>query len=231
MLYPVFQHPFTCIIAAPSGSGKSSLAFRIIKNSKALVRNTDNQGFDSIFVVYRSPQPLYQQMKNELTVPVFFFENCLPSNIANLLANFNTPLILIDDGISKENEEQVVQLFCRLSHHLNVSVILIGQTLFDSKSQALRVCHRNCHVLFIFDSPRDQRSLQILVHQMIPESKKAKALLQSIQSEFSQPYAYFMFDFQKCCHPDQRFKTNIFCENGGSPFAHVYKSKNTFQLS
>ena len=163
-LVPVFHHPFSLILASPSNGGKSTLAFNIIKNSKQLVDNTNGNGFDAVFVLYKSYQPLYDRMKQELDIPVHLFEKTLPSEDV-LEGPAKYPLILIDDGFCPENQALIVDLFCRLGHHLNLSVILICQTIFDGSNPALRICHRNAKALIIFACPRDQGTLRTLVHQ------------------------------------------------------------------
>ena len=122
----------------------------------------------------------------------------------------NRAVVLIDDGICKENETLVTDLFCRLGHHLSVSVILLTQTLFDSKNPALRIIHRNAKSLIIFACPRDMGSLRILLHQMLPNRSKASILLNTVEKELEKkPYNYVMFDFQPNCPVSQRFKLDI----------------------
>ena len=122
-MVPVFHHPFTAIISAPSCSGKSTLAFNIIRHSSELVTNTQRQGFDAVFVLYRSWQPLYEQMRKELHIPIHFFEKTFPDTMTEMLSSARFPVILIDDGLCPENQREIQDLFTRQSHHLGVSVI------------------------------------------------------------------------------------------------------------
>lgn len=222
----MFEHPFSLIMSSPSNGGKSTLAYKIIKNSDKLVTNTNNdKGFDSVWVLYRSYQPLYNQMKRELSVPVYLCEKTLPGDLGSLLERTRSkcPVVLIDDGLCSENRELVEDLFCRLGHHLSVSTILICQTLFDSKNSTLRICHRNAKALIIFACPRDQGSLRTLIYQMVPDRKKGKLLLEAIEKELEKPYNYVMFDFHPSCPTNERYKTNILCENEPTPMSLVYR--------
>ena len=218
----VLQHPFTLILAAPSSSGKSHLAYNIIKYSKYLVDKTEGAGFDVVFVIYKSYQPLYDRMKQELNIPVYFYEKTLPEDLETLKGTFKCPLVLIDDGFCPENQSFIQDLFIRLGHHLSVSVILICQSLFDASNPTLRICHRNTKALIIFACPRDQGTLRTLVHQMLPCRQKAKQLIITLDRELQKPYNYVMFDFHPMCHPDQRFKTNILCEREPYPVALTF---------
>lgn len=218
-MVPVFKFPFSLIIASPSNGGKSTLTYNIIKHSKSLVDNTDGNGFDSVWVIYRSWQPLYEQMKQELSIPIYFFEKKLPDELATLLSQTSSryPVVVVDDGLCPENQELVLDLFCRLGHHLSVSVILICQTLYDNKNPTLRLCHRNTKALIIFACPRDQSTLRTLVYQMLPTKKKAQSLLAAVEKELTAPYNYMLFDYHPQCPADQRYKTNILCERDPFP--------------
>ena len=221
----VLHHPFSLIMASPSNGGKSTLAYNIVKNSQHLVAGTDNHGFDSVWIIYRSFQPLYRKMVEEFQIPVHLFEKSLPRDLESLLADNPTkyPIIIVDDGICKENEELVLDLFCRLGHHLSISVILICQSIYDSKNPVLRVCHRNTKALIVFACPRDHGTLRILIQQMIADKKKQRCLLSAVENELQVPYRYVMFDFHPLCPPDLRYKTNFLCENEPFPIALVFK--------
>jgi hypothetical protein len=224
VMLPVLEHPFSAIVTAPSSSGKSTLVFNIIKNSSQLVANTYGRGFDSLWVIYRSMQPLYERIKAELGIPVYLFEKTIPDfEILLNQSGSKLPVVVIDDGICIENEVLVSDLFCRVGHHLGVSVFLINQSLFDSKNSTLRLCHKNTKVLILFGCARDQTSLRILIHQMISDRKRALLTLETLQKELEKPYAYVMIDYQITCPRDLRFKTNLLCEAGPYPIALVYK--------
>ena len=224
-MLPLFVHPFSLIIAGPSNCGKSTLAFELIKNSRYLVEKTDSGGFDAVFVLYRSMQPLYTRLQTELDIPVFLFQHKLPEKLEVLLQGTKHPIILIDDGITPQNQDLVRDLFCRLGHHLGISVILITQSLFDSKNDTLRLCHRNTKGLIVFGCPRDLGSLRTLIWQMMPDRKKGRQLLQEIESVLETPYRYCLFDFQPSCPANQRFKTNIVGETE-YPIAFVFSVGN-----
>ena len=218
----IFHHPFTAILSAPSCSGKSTLAFNIIQQSASLV----SVPFDALIVLYRSWQPLYDRMRSELQIPVFFYERQFPEPMKTLLTGFQSPVILIDDGLCTENRSDVQDLFTRESHHLNVSVILLTQSLFDSKDPTLRVCHRNAKILILFGCPRDKGSLRTLVFQIHPDKHKARLLLSTLDDVLAVPYSYIMMDFQAYCPIEERYKTNILSE---SPVVYTFPASSRHQ--
>lgn len=205
----IFHHPFTAILSAPSCSGKSTLAYNIIKHSDSLV----SVPFDVVLVLFRTWQPLYDQMRRELPIPVHFFEHAFPGPLKDLVAGFQAPVILIDDGLCPANRRDVEDLFTRESHHLGTSVILLTQSLFDAKQPTLRLCHRNTKILIVFGCPRDQGSLRTLVFQMHPDKRKANLLLSTMEDILKEPYRYIMMDFQPTCPAIQRYKTDILSEH------------------
>ena len=219
-LVTILRHPFSLIITAPSLSGKSTLAYNIIKSSNRIVENTNGLGFDSVWIIYKSYQPLYKNMQETLSFPVrFLAQNTDAEDLETQIQNSSTkyPVIVIDDGLSSDNSNLVSELFTRLAHHLSLSVILICQSLFDQKNPTLRICHRNTKALIIFACPRDISMLRSLIHQMIICKKRARTILQSLEKELQEPYRYIMIDFQIFCPSEQRFKMNILCEKEAFP--------------
>lgn len=203
----MFSLPLSAIVSGPSLSGKSTLVCDLIKNSERLFKS--RKPFDFVAILYRSMQPLYQDLKATLSCPVVLYENSLPEEFYEHIKNASQPILLVDDGITPQNQEIVVDFFSRLGHHLGVSIILICQSLFDSKNQALRLCHRNTKLLIVFSCPRDQGSLRTLIYQMIPSKKKATTLLNEMEKIFEQAYAYVCFDFHPLCLANERIKLDI----------------------
>jgi hypothetical protein len=207
----MFHHPFTMIVAGPSLIGKSTLVHKLVCNADSLVWHEDgHSGFDVIFVLYKSFQPLYREMQQQL--PVYLFERSLPTDLNSLLEKTNAkrPLLIIDDGIDQQNQDLVSDLFTRLSHHLNLSVILITQTIFDSRQPALRLCHRNAKYLILFPCIRDVHMLRNLIYQMNSDKKKAQQIMTAIEKEFSVPHGYVLLDMHPLTPSALRYKTQIF---------------------
>ena len=210
-------HPFSLIVSGPSLIGKTTLVYKLLRQAKEIVHQIDGgeRGFDFIIVLYQSSQPLYHEMQRNLSIPVQLFEKTLPTSLEDLIrkAGARRPLLIIDDGITSENQSLVADLFTRLSHHLNVSVILICQSLFDAKQPTLRLCHRNAKYLIIFPCIRDMSMFRNLVYQMNTDKKKARQILQAIEKEFQRPHGYVLIDFHPLTPAAMRFKTNILRES------------------
>jgi len=62
-------------------------------------------------------------------------------------------LLILDDLMSETNQ-LVANVFTKISHHRNVSVVYLTQNLFD-KNKYARTISLNAHYLVLFKNPRD----------------------------------------------------------------------------
>lgn len=204
------------IVSGPSLVGKTTLVHNLLRNAGQIVVDEDDSltAFDLVIILYKSYQPLFEEMKQTLDIPVYMFEKKMPSKIETILAQTGAkkPVLIIDDGLCPENQEFVLDLFTRLSHHLKLSVILICQSLFDARNPILRLCHRNAKYLVVFSCPRDMRMLRTLIYQMNTCQKKAHQILKVIEEELSKPRGYILIDLHPLTQPALRYKTNILSE-------------------
>ena len=77
-------------------------------------------------------------------------------------------LIILDDLLTEVYSEDVCVLFTRGSHHRNISVILITQTLFH-QGRNCRDISLNAKYLVLFKNVRDKRQFSHLANQVLPE--------------------------------------------------------------
>ena len=113
-----FQHPFTCVIARATGSGKIVFVTRLLQHADAMI----NFPPEKIYWHYGAWQTQFESIPN-----VEFIEG-LP-NIENVDKSKRT-LIIIDD-LMNETNHSVTNFFTKGSHHYNCSVIYIVQNLFN----------------------------------------------------------------------------------------------------
>jgi hypothetical protein len=133
-----FRHPFTCMIAGPTKSGKTSIIKKILNNlAGGLVRPCP----ECVVYCYSIWQPLYEDIRASWAAsaptgpnlssykPEIFFNEGLPS-----LDNFDASkrvLLILDDlmhACSKDNG--ILEIFTTNSHHKNISVIYVAQNIF-----------------------------------------------------------------------------------------------------
>ena len=185
------EHPCTCIIAAPSQSGKTHL-----------VKLIDFKMFHpmppTIFYCYGKYQPIFNSMKN------VHFEEGLPSNISSL----RNALTIIDDLMTElANDFRLSNLFTKGSHHQNLSVLFLTQNIFV-KGKEIRSVNLNSQYLILFKNPRDKSQIMILARQMYPG--KAKAFQEIFLDATSPDYGYLLIDLRPRADDRLRLRTGIF---------------------
>lgn len=129
-------------------------------------------------------------------------------------------LWIIDDQSSNANEE-VSDLFTRISHHFSISVILLTQNLFSNNCY-FRTISLNAHYIIIFKSPRSQDQIRFLSRQICPTT--SKFFIDSYTDCCREPYSYFLIDLTQNCNEDLRYRTKIFPDDNNTI---VYKHVET----
>ena len=77
-------------------------------------------------------------------------------------------LIVIDDLMSEaSNDKRICDLFTKGSHHRNLSVICLVQSLYYQGKES-RTMSLNSQYLVLYNNPRDQQQVMVLARQMFP---------------------------------------------------------------
>ncbi len=150
-----FMHPFSMIVAAGSGFGKSYWVKRLLAEKGRLIQPIPQR----IVWCYNHWQPLYEEV-NKMEPNIEFIEG-LPLNLnSGFFDNRATNLLIVDDmmtTIPKDN--RLTDLYTRGSHHDNLSVICLLQNLYYKNTQTMR---RNSHYLVLFDMPMDKTQVKTM---------------------------------------------------------------------
>jgi hypothetical protein len=113
------KHPFTCTVAGPSTSGKTWFVFRLIKHVDQLIVPAP----EKILYCYGEFQPSFSDF------PEVEFHEGLPD-----VSRFDRRqrVLLIIDDLMNEADQNVCNLFTKLSHHRSVSSRKICIIAIDS---------------------------------------------------------------------------------------------------
>jgi hypothetical protein len=128
------------------------------------------------------------------------------------------PVLLIIDDLMDQTDERVANLFTKVSHHRNVSVIYITQNLFPKNKHA-RTISLNAHYFVLFKNPRDSGQFATLARQMYPDG--AKFAIEAYKDATSLPHSYLLIDVKPETDECYRLRTNIFPDE----FTQVYLKK------
>jgi energy-coupling factor transporter ATP-binding protein EcfA2 len=205
------KSPFTAIIAGPTGSGKSRLVRRLIRN----IGHVNDIQPDRIVYCYG----IWQDWFNEMT-GVTFHQGVVDFE-KEFLADGHHKWLVLDDLMSEiaERSADVERLFSRTSHHRNVSAFLIAQNIFLKN---LRTITLNAHYLFLFKNPRDTSQIVHLGQQLYPTNLNflAKAYADATET----PYSYLFLDLKQSTKEDLRVLGNFATEDDSLPIvAYAFK--------
>ena len=201
-----FQAPFTMILGGPTGSGKTFFLMKILIFFRTMIQPNPKK----ITYYFSEWQSIFNEMK--AIISFIEFKEGLPSIEA--FDNENQ-LVILDDLMSEtKDNEDILALFTKKSHHRNISIILITQNIF-CKGQCMRSMSLNSHYLVIFNNPRDRSQIKFLSRQINPSFPKyiEEAFLDATTSK---PHGYILLDLKQKTPEELRLKTDIFPETNES---------------
>ena len=194
-----FLHPSNSIVAGMTSSGKTEFAKLLIKNWKHLINiNTTNLRVLWCFSEIRS----IPQINNvELQ-----FNKGIPS--LESIEKFKPDLIVLDDLMDDINQD-IKNLFTKVAHHRNISVVLIVQNLFNQNKQ-MRTISLNSHYIVLMKGIRNLQQVEILGRQIFPS--KSKQLVNIFKHATQKPFGYLVIDLHPRSNDKYRLRTRIFPE-------------------
>ena len=193
-----FDSPSTFIISGPSGSGKSSLLFNILKNINIMF----NKPVNKIYYFYSVWQDLFNENTSD---KIQYIQNIPDEKFINEISDGHHKILIIDDlQISALNNDFIANLFTRESHHRNLSIFLILQNLFHQGKYA-RDISLNTHYFILFRNPRDKNQIKILGNQLGIKEKLERAYNMATE----RPYSYLMVDLSPRSESQYMLSGNI----------------------
>lgn len=192
--------PFTAILAGPTSSGKSSLIFQLLKHRAEMINCEMKEVIYCLPPGQKIKTPAF--IRNDQKVK---FHSGIP-DIAKI-TDGQPRLMVLDDLMSDVNTE-IMDLFCRGSHHQNISCIFIVQNIFFGGSKLFRTISLNSHYLLLTKNPRDRNQISTLATQLCPEN--SAGLKAAFHDATKKPYSYLLFDTSQGCCDTIRYRTNIF---------------------
>lgn len=192
-----WQHPFSAIIAGPSGSGKSFFVKRFLKHRGKMV----DTNFNRIIFYYSEWQNTYLEMGDN----VDFYEGV--PQVSDFSGDNKPKLIIIDDLMRESSDKTVVDIFTKYSHHKNLSVMYLTQNLFH-QGKGQRDISLNAHYIVVFKNPRDRAQIQHFARQLYPEN--SKYIQEAYNDATSSPHGYILIDLKQETPEACRVRSCIF---------------------
>lgn len=214
-----FKTPFTCILAGPSRSGKTTWLVNCLKYSDVMF--TTKPAYTVFY--YSAWQDLYDEMVKLNLVSEWRNECPTLEYITELAAKYKHDgglTIIVDDLISQINKD-VVNLFQVGSHHRNINLFFISQNLFydDKKYRDMKI---NANYIVLFKNPANVKQADTFFGQIAGEENKT-ALKNVFKKITKKAHSYVLFDLNQDTPDEIRIRTKIFPHEYG---VHVYVPPN-----
>lgn len=192
------QHPFTCIVAAPTKAGKTTFVARLVNNSELMISPKPN----TILWCYNEWQTSYEQLAATLVT----FHKGLP-DVNQLKKDPNKAKLLIFDDLMSEvtKSSTLTELFTRGCHHWSCSIIHITQDIFSDRKRTNRI---NAQYLVLMKNPADKLTSSNIAKQMFPG--KVSQFQQIFNHATRNAHGYLFIDLDQATPEKYRLRTNIF---------------------
>ena len=198
---PRLRCPFCLQISGPSGSGKTMWVKKLLENLSLML----DRRVDKIIYCYGEYQPIFEEMRQ--SQPSIQFIEGFP-DIKNMTDPSYHTLLVVDDLMTElEGNVELANIFSKLSHHRNCSLVFLQQSLYN-KGKYSRLCSLNCHYIVLFKSPRDQTVIHTLARQMYPGC--GKYLIEAYQDATQKPRSPLFIDLRPQTDDKFRLRSNQF---------------------
>ena len=169
------QHPFTCIVSGPTGSGKTVFTLKLIEHAQQVIIPPPER----IMYCYGEYQKVFDNYSN------VEFHDGLPDLIT--FDGKSRNLLVLDD-LMTGTDDRVVDLFTKISHHRNISVVYLTQNIFYKNKQS-RTLSLNSHYLVLFKNARHTSQVANLTRHMYPG--KSAFMIEAFKNATSAPYGTY----------------------------------------
>ena len=180
-----FEHPFTCIVAGMTGSGKTVWVQSLLTQAYRMINLPPEK------IVWCHSQWQSAHMEMLVTIPNIEFVKGIPTALeqdAYFNVNKRNLIVFDDQMIDAGKDQRIVNLFTRGSHHRYLSVIYIVQNVFH-QGKGSRSISLNSHYLVLFKNPRAKLQVLTLAKQTYPA--RTDFFLKQYEEAVRRLYGYF----------------------------------------
>ena len=145
------------------------------------------------------------------------FHKGIPTSSDKIFDGKQPSLLILDDLMDSVNQF-VADIFTKISHHRNLSVVYVCQNLFD-KSKYHRTISLNSHYIVLLRNPRDTQPVANLARQIFASDWRVAT--DAYREATREQYRYLLFDLHPSTEDRLRLRTNIF--PGEQSYSYIKK--------
>jgi len=198
-----FKHPFTSIVSGMSGSGKTTFVERLLKNWESVILSDIKHL--RILWCYSLDESLKNLFKDPFKNVTIVYHKGIPT--MNEIGKYKPNLIVFDD-LMDEVDDNVRLLFTRGARHLNFSVLLLVQNLFN-QNKHMRTVNLNAQYIILTDDLSNLQHLKHICAQYFPGKLNQ---LYDIFNHAISNFGYLVIQKGPRAPFEYRFRTRIFRE-------------------
>ncbi len=200
-----FRTPSSILIVGPSSSCKTVFTSRLLLNHSDELFGSPP---DVVHYCYGAWQDGFADMKKR---GVKFHEG-IPEE-TDLIKWFPRGGVMVLDDLMEEggNDKRVLDLFTKLSHHRNITVLYLCQDMFPPGKYAKSIS-RNAHYIVAFKNPRDQLGMRNLLLQAFPS--RWQDVLETYRRVTERPFGYIVLDLHPGSSDDKRILSHLLKDEG-----------------
>ena len=151
------------MVVGPSSCGKTAFVEKLLKERSRLF----TPPYNPVVYCYGAYQPTtFERLKKEQGI--HFYEGIPGTALLDKRYKKTKGGVLVSDDLMREgsDDNRVLDLFTRESHHRGMNVIFMTQDMF-SKGKRAKTISRNAHYIVAFKNPRNQLGVRILIKSML----------------------------------------------------------------
>ena len=187
-------HPLTCIVSGSTGSGKSVSTLKLIEHAQEIISPPPER----ILFCYDDYQKIFDNY------PGVEFHDGWPE-VSSFDGKKRTLLVM--DDLMTSTDDRVVDIYTKISHHRNLSVVYLTQNLIYKNKQT-RKLSLNSHYIVLFKNAHDETKVANLARQIYPG--KNAFMIEAFKNATSAPYGYLLIDLKQATDDKLRLRTGIF---------------------
>lgn len=198
-----FIFPANICLYGATQSGKTSFVLRLLQHRDVMFTKNPRR----VLYAYGAWQSAYDTLAKSDNVTM---HEGVPTRATIDEFSFDkAPTLLILDDLLADivNNKEVQHYVTVMSHHNNMSIIMLMQSIFP-KGQYARTISLNCHYMVLFNNKRDGNQIKVLGNQLMPG--RLNYFMDSYRKATSKEWGYLLIDIHPSSDATYQLRTRLF---------------------